>query len=329
MSSNFNKVLNILKKFTKNELVSLFNIALDSVNYNEPVEKSDCPYCSSNRVILYGKKRGKQRFLCNDCKHTFTTTTHTIRSMSHQPYDVWEGMIEDTLNGNSLSYSEDRLGISHQVAFNMRHKILLSLQDIERENPFKLQDVTELDETFVLECYKGQRLPSHITRKPRKHGAKALKRGSSNEFICICSGAQRKSNVILKAVNRAKPSSVEVTQVFKGHIADGTLLLTDGLRSYNVLESVADCSIKNITGEKTGFYNLNTVNSLHSFVKDQYKLYRGVATKYINRYCTLFEYAFRSGASDINNLKVALLNQRGHMPYSISNVKSHELTAIA
>ncbi len=328
MASNINKILNILKRFTKSELLSLFNIALESVKSNEPAEKSNCPYCSSNKVIRYGKKNGKQRFMCNDCKHTFITTTHTIRSMSHQPYDIWEGMIEDTLNGNSLSYSEDRLGISHQVAFNMRHKILLSLQNIEKENPCMLQDVTELDETFVLECYKGKSLPSHITRKPRKHGAKALKRGISNEFICICSGAQRKSNVILRAVNRAKPSCTEVSEVFGGRIADGTLLLTDGLKSYKVLESVADCSIKNVTDEKTGFYNLNTVNSLHSFVKAQYKFYRGVATKYLNRYCTLFEYAFKSGASDIEKLKELLVDTNATHIYTISNIKTERLSYI-
>ncbi len=326
MVSNTNKILNILKKFTKNELISLFNIALDSAKSNEPDMKSDCRYCSSNKVILYGKKHGKQRFMCKDCGRTFITTTCTIREMSHQPYDVWEGMIEDTLNGNSLSHSELRLGISHQTAFNMRHKILLSLQDIERANPLMLQDVTELDETFVLECYKGKSLPSYVTRKPRKHGAKALKRGISNEFICICSGAQRKSNVFLKAVNRAKPSSIEVSEVFDGHIADGTLILTDGLRSYNVLEDVADCTIKNVTGEKTSFYNLNTVNSLHSFVKEQYKFYRGVATKYINRYCTLFEYAFRSRISDVEKLKAAIL--KIERAYTIENIKVESLSHI-
>ncbi len=304
-------------------------MALDNVDANEPIEKSDCPYCLSKKVIRYGKKHGKQRFMCNDCQRTFVTTTHTVMAMSHQPYAVWEGIIEDTLNGNSLSYSESRLGISHQVAFNMRHKILLSLQKMDEKNPSVLQDVSELDETFVLECYKGKRLPANITRMPRKHGAKALKRGISNEFICICSGAQRKSSVVLKAVNRAKPSSLEVSEVFDGHIADGTLLLTDGLLSYNVLETVADCSIKNITNEKTSFYNLNTVNSLHSFIKDWYKFYRGVATKFINRYCTLFKYAFRCSSSDICNIKEMLLapnNKPG--TFSIGDVNALNLAII-
>jgi len=38
---------------------------------------------------------------------------------------------------------------------------------------------------------------------------------------------------------------------------------------------------------------LNTVNSLHSFIKDLYAHYRGVATEYINRYNALFSIAFR------------------------------------
>ena len=56
-----------------------------------------------------------------------------------------------------------------------------------------------------------------------------------------------------------------------------------------------------------GGCNLNTVNSFHSFIKKMYLGYRGVATKYINRYNTLFAQAFRNQ----NNLKKQLLSRIG------------------
>jgi hypothetical protein len=46
--------------------------------------------------------------------------------------------------------------------------------------------VCELDETFVLESYKGSEIPLDFYRKPRNHGAKSSKRGLSSEQICIC-----------------------------------------------------------------------------------------------------------------------------------------------
>lgn len=45
------------------------------------------------------------------------------------------------------------------------------------------------------------------------------------------------------------------------------LALTDGLHSYSVLETIADCKVENVNGQKAGFYNLNTVNNLHSLKK--------------------------------------------------------------
>ena len=325
---DYNKALKVLKDFTKEDLLIIFNTIMENAQSADKSEMCDCPYCSGNNVIRYGKKHGKQRFLCKDCDKTFVTTTNTVMSMSHQSTEVWNSMIEDTLNGNALSYSEKRLGISHQVAFNMRHKILLELEAHDAADPTLLDEVSELDETFVLECYKGKQLPATIGRPARKHGAKAQKRGISDEYICICTGAQRKSNVVIKAVNRAKPSSEEVAKVFSGHIADGVLLLTDGLRSYSILESLADCSIKNVEDEKTGFYNLNTVNNFHSVIKRQYEFYRGVATKYINRYCTLFKYMYRSTASAIKDLKDAMLKPGSAVHYSISDVRGHGLATI-
>lgn len=80
--------------------------------------------------------------------------------------------------------------------------------------------------------------------------------------------------MIVGTVNRAKSTSQEVQKVFSGRISENTLVLCDGLK-------------KTMKATGSGFYNLNTVNSLHSFIKRQYKFYRGVATKYLNRYKAL------------------------------------------
>lgn len=304
------QLISCIGQLSNTAIDKLLKIALDMID-TENTTVTCCPYCGETHFVRNGKKHGKQRFLCKSCGRTFITTTHTIMSMSHQPAAAWKEVIADTLHGNSLDYTAKRLALSHACVFSMRHKLLAAFQDIRSLNPVILEQVAELDETFVLECYKGKKLPDDVGRPARKHGAKARKRGISEEYICINTGVQRSGEAISEAVNRAKPNQRELQQVYKGHIKDGSLLLCDGLRSYSSLGQLADCTIQNVndTDEKgKGFYNLNTVNNFHSFIKGRYNFYRGVATKYLNRYNALFTLAWRRGEGLVSNLYSRLLH---------------------
>lgn len=294
--------------------------------------KTDCPYCGSHVIIRYGHKCGKQRFLCKSCAKTFVPTTHTIMSNSHFPAEIWREVIKDTIHGNAIDYTAQRIGCSHQAVFDMRHKILMSLQQLPEISRVCLGDVSEFDETFVLDCYKGKEFDGSAPRNPRKHGAKAEKRGISNEYVCICTGIQRNGDAIAATINRAKPSAAELISIFDGHIADGTLALCDGLRSYHALPGIADCTVKdcnNCSAEDACFYNLNTVNGLHSFIKQRYVFYRGVASKYINRYNALFAAAYRNAENIIRRLTDAVLTVTGIDYYhSSKDIRTAGLAAI-
>lgn len=63
----------------------------------------------------------------------------------------------------------------------------------------------------------------------------------------------------------------------------------------------------NPNAEDTCFYNINTVNGFYSFIKQRYVLYRGVASKYINRYNALFSTAYRNAEGIIKRLIGAVL----------------------
>lgn len=249
---------------------------------------------------------------------------------SHYTQSVWSDFICDTLYGETLEYSAKKYGFSHQTAFNMRHKVLMALQDLFQNNPVLPSSIAEFDETFVLDCYKGSSAPESAGRKARKHGAKAAKRGISNEYIAICTGIPRDGGVTAETVNCAKPSGKELDTIFRGHIAEDTLVLTDGLRSYHVLETLASCTVVDINQEESrGIFNLNTVNSLHSFIKEAYNHYRGVATKYINRYNALFSIAFQC----VNNLKDILFSSLCTMGkncywHSVGDVRNYQLLLI-
>ena len=52
--------------------------------------------------------------------------------------------------------------------------------------------------------------------------------------------------------------------MFEGHIKDGTLFLTDGLRSYYVLESLADCTVKNVEDETASSKSAEVLEKLET-----------------------------------------------------------------
>lgn len=317
MKTNINTLFDYIKTLPEADLDRVISFVLGIVSSNQqPQERPDCPYCSGTSVIKYGHRNGKQRFLCQDCKRTYLYTTHTIMANSHYGQSVWKEFILDTLSGKTLDDSAQSYGFSHQTAFHMRHKVLLAFQDLLEQDPVLLSGIVEMDETFVLDCYKGGRVPKAAGRKARKHGAKAAKRGISKEYIAICTGIQRDGGVVVASTNRAKPPSQELCEIFQGHLEGNTLVLTDGLRSYPALKTLAECTIVDVNQEERGgVFHLNTVNSLHSFIKQTYRQYRGVATKYLNRYNALFSLAFRCGSLQEDRLFSSLCTMAGSNCY--------------
>ena len=300
---------------------------------DSPQDEVTCPWCGSSLVIKFGMRNGKQRYRChnNDCGKTFTTSTHTVMYHSQLSQEIWMEFLMDTLEGRSLDYSAHRLGFSHQTAFNLRHKILTALEAILELNPTTLTEIAELDETYVPDNYKGTPLPDDVGRAPRKRGGKAALRGISEKQICICTGVQRNGPVMARTVNRATPSKDEISQVFSGHIGPETLVLTDGGRSYNVLKSAIEgCSIVNVKKTDGGAYHLNTVNNFHSFIKRWYSTFRGVATKYLNRYNGFFCVAYRK-AKDIVSMLQASVEKASTISYwtPVSALKLQQVLVLA
>ena len=172
---------------------------------------------------------------------------------------------------SEMNDSAEGLDFSHQTTFNMQHKVLMAFQNMLEKEPAILSGIAELDETFVLDCYKGKQLPEEVSRAARKHGAKAAKRGISSEYVAICTGIQRDRKAVAETVIRAKSSGKELCGIFSTHIAEETLVLTDGLRSYKSLEESTSCTVVNMNTEKgKKVFNLNVVNSLHSYTKEMY-----------------------------------------------------------
>ena len=330
MENKLGTLIEYLKKLCSIDLERVINFALGIVTANDgQPERPVCPHCGGKEVIKYGHKGGKQRFLCHTCGQTFMHTTNTLMENSHYPRSIWADFIRDTITGTSLDESAEMYGFSHQTAFNMRHKVLLAFQDHLKYSPTILSGITEFDETYVLECYKGKKFEQNAKRKPRLHGAKASSKGISDEQIAICVGIQRDGNALAATVNRATPSKAELSLMFADHLKEKTLLLTDGSKSYSAFDGYKDCMVIDATRTNGSFFNLNVVNGMHSFIKETYNHYRGVATKYINRYNTLFSLAYRCADGLAADLFSEICNISTYtFRHTIQDVRTRELALL-
>ena len=322
-----------IKDFPDELIEKLHRIADEMVPESTRASIPSCVRCGGNHVYRNGHKCGKQAYLCRDCRKSFVETTNTLMYHSHFGKEVWDKVTEDTLACKPIDKTAAELGIEHHTVFNMRHKILKALEDSDEECPIELGEVTELDETFVLESYKGSKADlKNAGRKSRKHGAKATKPGISSEYVCICAGVERKGEAYAHTVNRAKPSKSELQSVFNGHISEGTLALCDGLKAYKYLEALSGCTVSDVNtaqSNEKNFYNLNTINNFHSFIKQQYRAFRGVATKYLNRYNALLATSYRNSGKRGKKMvqRVCLCSSKSHF-HSNADVTHDKLLSL-
>lgn len=87
----------------------------------------------------------------------------------------------------------------------------------------------------------------------------------------------------------AKPTSEDCLK-FGQHIEENSYAWTDDLESYTRMLQEKQCKRTILKSYKKydTVNHLNNVNSFHNEIEKQYDIYRGVASKYINRYNALF-----------------------------------------
>jgi transposase-like protein len=251
-------------------------------------EEQHCPHCKSALIMRNGKNKGKQMYLCRNCKRSFSEKTTSAIAHSRSSATVWKQVISDTVDGVPIDKTADSLDVHHETVFNMRHKILYCIEQSLIKNPTALTGVCETDETYVLESEKGRKFPENHHRQPRKHGAKASKPGISNEYVCVCTSVTGVGENVAVAVNRASPDSQEILDVFGERVDEDTVILCDGKQSYNVLDDKCTVAVAK---------RINKVNGFHSFIKEKLEDMRGVATIYLNRYNALFSKIYAASKS--------------------------------
>ena len=272
-------------------------------------EKPDiCPKCGQRHKMVsrgYQRGNGKHRYTCTGCGKTMTYDACTIMSNLKISKDQFIEICRDTLNLVSIVETASRLDLSVTTVHLNRHKFLSVLEEILESENATLSGTVEIDETYELESSKGT---SPENRKARKRGEPSHFRGISHEQVCIVTTTDRNEHEIFRAVGYGRPTTDSITEIFAKRIRSKSILYSDGASQYIKLSQMSDS--KHVQLSDYDSYNivehLNTVNTIHKLIKDTMSFYRGIATKYMNRYMALFTFMRRFAQMD-DNEKIEIL----------------------
>ena len=123
-----------------------------------------CPKCKGTRVVRNGLADGLQRYKCRGCGVTFNALTGTpLVRLRHR--DNWLLQTQALDQGLSVRKAAARMGVHRTTSFRWRHRFLTLPRDVKDQ---ALSGVAEVDETYILRSFKGQRqgTPARTLARP-------------------------------------------------------------------------------------------------------------------------------------------------------------------
>lgn len=243
-----------------------------------------CPHCRSSSVRKWSiRKDGTRRYICKECRHTFTLATNTVFHSAKKDVSVYEYYIELMLDGTVLRKAAELCGISLKTSFLWRQKFLDTLKSLM--DSVRLDGIVESDETFFAISYKGSR---KLPRPAHRRGEKASKRGLSKEKVCVPCAVNRDGKSVARITNLGRVAVADVERAFGANLVDGSVLCTDKCQSYQPVAERHGMELVQFKGGESrvrGVFHIQHVNAYHREVKARVNgHFRGVASKYLNNY---------------------------------------------
>jgi hypothetical protein len=206
--------------------------------------------------------------------------------------ELWLEYSKTLADSLSLSKAAECCGIDRTTALRWRHRFLQA----PNQRRACCAGITEVDETYFLESFKGKKV-SH--RKPRKRGKEVSVRGLSAEQIPVVVARDRTGNTC-DAVLRTRTAK-EVGVRIGSHISPASVLCIEQSRILMKFAKDYGLAFETIgTKQRRGrekVFHVQNVNAYHSRLKNWMVRFHGVATERLSTYLgwrRLHELALRS-----------------------------------
>ena len=277
-----------------------------------------CAYCGSDKV---SKRKKDHRFTCLNCNKSFSVTVNTMLHKTRIPLRRWLiafSLVTDAKKGVSAKQLQRNLGVSYKTAWRMGMK----MRKLMREAPVLLDDVVEMDETYVggkprkgglytlsksekaeydktIAKLESQFDISEGKRKKKWVPAALVKRGRGTRKIPVVGIAERDGKVVAKVMDKLSHENLKA-MVQKHVEEEDAVLITDKYSGYNRLDKIIE-HIK-VDHEKMYSYrgvNTNTIESFWAIIKRGIMgQYHKVSLKYLPDYITEFVFKYNNRNED-------------------------------
>lgn len=347
MQDFYEQFINSLDSLSVEELQKLHSLVSAKLPKEKtPTENKDlggdtincCPKCGSTNYKKHGTKDGRQRYLCKDCKKTFSESNNTIFYHSKLSTGQWKELLRGMIDRLSTTEIAKNVEISQPAVWYNMQKVFEVLSTVYGKQD-RFIDIAEADETFTHTSFKGKRdaeyFIKYLRRMPRhqrsyeekieylmKHGyydklkaeepeyleqllsddVLTYDRGISNRDqtnIVVCT--DRSKNLFVSPVSVGKLTSDDATKALGGRFASDAILVTDENNAYISLADSEGIQLEQILSTKhiKGPFNLARINSICDNLKDFLGPDRNrPATKYLDLW--LMFYIWLEKHKDLN-----------------------------
>ncbi len=241
-------------------------------------EHPECPVCKDHNIHRWGFQSGRQRYRCKSCKVTFNAFSKTPLARLRYP-EKWNNYLTGMTYSMTLRSAASEYDINLKTAFRWRHCFLEVINNDQAE---ELCGITELDETFFRESFKGQR--KDLPRPSRKRGDDPNK--ARKVPVMVARDRERhtvdgileneSANELCRHLNGR--ISIEATVCADAHLAHEKLAEKLGFEFKELVTSAGQHVLE-------GVYHIQHVNAYHSHLKRWIGgVFRGVATRYLPHY---------------------------------------------
>lgn len=240
-----------------------------------------CPHCGSRKLQRWGQANGLPRYRCTDCRRSFNALTGTSLARLRKK-QRWPEQTQALITGESLVKAAKRCGVAVSTAFRWRHRFL-SAPALDK--PSHLSGIVEVDETYVLESFKGKR--ARLQRPAHKRGGMAKTRGLSAEQIPVLVARDRSGRTFDAVLPRHDRASV--VAALGGIVTPANQLCCDGgyaIVSFARKANIPCCILPKPGGPRpeAPSLHINNVNAYHGRLKEWLRPFHGVATEYLAHY---------------------------------------------
>lgn len=286
-SQQFQDLLNAIPVLTSQQRNTLIN-ALSEQNSPSDIAKSieesfvrspKCPHCGSEDIQRWGMRNQRQRFRCKACRKTLNSFSKTPLARLRHP-ERWPQYLEGMTHSLTLRPAAKQCSISLKTSFRWRHRFL---QAIEHDQAPELSGITELDETFFRESFKGQK--KALPRAARKRGND--KKTECRQIPVMV--ARDRDNQTVDGILENQ-SADELCRHLNGRINIEAVVCADASLAHEKLARTLGFTFKELVSSSgirviEGIFHLQRVNAYHSHLKQWITgIFHGVATKYLSHY---------------------------------------------